>query len=160
MWGEKNEITAASLLCRKYKSTLYFVSIRGFPGWAAARLWWRNTWPFSATWFQRRLSTCAPASRWSSPTSLPVRPQTSWGTATLNWLRLRRDSKLFLSPQSEWPSAREGLSSPTRMTKTRVGHFKCRCVEERRSTANDVSVLFFRRLQELRPVPPGFAAHL
>lgn len=45
---------------------------RGFRGWAGARLWWRSTWPSSVTWSQHRLSTCVPASRWWSPTSLPV----------------------------------------------------------------------------------------
>lgn len=48
---------------------------RGFRGWVGARQWWRSTCPSSATWSRRRLSTCAPASRWWSPTSLPVRFQ-------------------------------------------------------------------------------------
>lgn len=48
------------------------LSVRGFRGWVVAKLWWRSTWPFSVTWSQHRPYSCVLASRWWSPTSLPV----------------------------------------------------------------------------------------
>lgn len=153
---------------------IFFSSVwspRGFHGWAAVRPWWRSTWPFSATWCQRRLSTCVLASRWSSPTSLPVGPQTCFTSSILNSsFGFRSQLDAFTCDcihkgglcvfQGEWPSARGESSSPTQMTKTRVGHFKSPGVWELRSAANNAGILFFRPLQELRPVSPGFAAHL
>lgn len=45
---------------------------RGYHGWAAVSRWWRSTCPSSVTWSQHRRSSCAPASRWWSPTLHPV----------------------------------------------------------------------------------------